>query len=130
VKVNSRYGHSRPLGSGWTGTLTELGEVDWQFSREMWRHGKKGHDMTSIQCSCGFMELDDEGIIDHLHRVFTPDDGIGNDGQVHEEQGRQTCACGLVASTPEELDTHFLKVFMPADLVGRDGKKHEVRDAP
>jgi hypothetical protein len=36
VKVNSRYGHSDTLGSGWHGALNDQGEVDWQFSREMW----------------------------------------------------------------------------------------------
>ncbi len=36
VKVNSEYGQSHTLGSGWTGTLTDQGEVDWRFSREMW----------------------------------------------------------------------------------------------
>jgi hypothetical protein len=86
--------------------------------------------MIVIQCSCGFKELDDEEVSDHLHQVFTPDDAMGTDGQVHEERGRLTCACGLVAATPDELDTHLLKVFMPADLIGRDGRKHEVRDAP
>ena len=40
VKVNSQYGHSDTLGSGWTGTLTGQGEVDWRFSREMWAQGE------------------------------------------------------------------------------------------
>jgi hypothetical protein len=42
VKVNSQYGHSQTLGSGWLGRRTEQGEVDWQFSRDMWRNDKKG----------------------------------------------------------------------------------------
>lgn len=41
VKVHSQYGHSRTLGSGWTGTLTDQGDVDWQFSREMLRLDKE-----------------------------------------------------------------------------------------
>jgi len=41
VKVNSQYGYSGTLGSGWTGTIGDQGEVDWQFSREMWALGKE-----------------------------------------------------------------------------------------
>jgi hypothetical protein len=85
----------------------------------------KGDGMVSAQCSCGFTELDDEDITDHLHLVFEPDDRMGNDGQVHEEKDRLTCACGLAAITAEELDFHLLKVFTPDDAIGRDGKRHE-----
>jgi hypothetical protein len=85
----------------------------------------KGDGLIADRCSCGFMELADEEIIDHLELVFEPDDQAGNDGQVHEERGPLTCACGLAAITAEELDEHFLKVFTPCDAVGRDGRKHE-----
>lgn len=84
--------------------------------------------MIAVQCSCGFTELDDEEITDHLHRVFEPDDLVGNDGQIHEERAALTCACGLVAITSWELDLHLLKVFTPADGIGRDGRKHEAVD--
>ena len=40
MKVNSRQGQCYTIGTGWTGTLTEAGEVDWQFSREMWQSGQ------------------------------------------------------------------------------------------
>jgi hypothetical protein len=36
VKVNSQYGQSHLLGSGWTATLNEQGEIDWHFFRDMW----------------------------------------------------------------------------------------------
>jgi hypothetical protein len=81
--------------------------------------------MIALQCTCGFTELDDEELTDHLHRVFEPADLVGNDGQVHEEGTSLMCACGLAAITAEELDDHFLKVFMPDDAIGRDGRKHE-----
>jgi hypothetical protein len=81
--------------------------------------------MAAAQCSCGFMQLDDEEVIDHLHQVFEPEDHRGNDGHVHEERGRLTCACGFAAITTEELDSHLLKAFAPDDAVGHDGKKHE-----
>jgi hypothetical protein len=81
--------------------------------------------MTAARCSCGYTELTDEDITDHLLRVFEPADLKGNDGQVHEEREPLTCACGLVAVTPDELDSHFLKAWTPNDALGRDGKKHE-----
>jgi len=86
---------------------------------------RKDDDMIAATCECGFRELDDEEITDHLHLVFEPDDIKGNDGQAHEERGRLTCACGLTAITSEELDTHFLKVFTPDDATGRDGRRHQ-----
>ena len=82
-------------------------------------------DMTTAQCSCGFRELGDEEIIDHLLNVFEPEDHRGTDSLVHEERDRLVCACGFVAITTEELDSHFLKVFRPDDASGRDGQKHE-----
>jgi hypothetical protein len=81
--------------------------------------------VIAARCSCGFTELADEEIIDHLELVFEPDDLTGNDGQTHEERERLTCACGLSAITSEELDEHFLKVFTPDDAIGRDSRKHE-----
>ena len=86
---------------------------------------EKGNGMVTAQCSCGFTELDDEDMTDHLHEVFEPDDRLGNDGQLHEERGRLTCACGLAAITAEELDFHLLKVFTPDGAIGRDGQRHE-----
>lgn len=85
----------------------------------------KDDDMIAAQCACGFTELDDEEITDHLNRVFEPDDLTGSDGLAHEERDHLTCACGFSAITPEELDAHFLKVFTPGDAIGRDGRKHE-----
>ena len=84
--------------------------------------------MIAVQCSCGFIELSDEEILDHLHRVFESDDRKGNDGRVHEEGDRLTCACGLAAITAEELDAHLLTVFTPDDAMGRDGKRHQAID--
>jgi hypothetical protein len=80
--------------------------------------------MIAAGCSCGFTELADEELTDHLQQAFEPDDHRGNDGLVHEEGAPLTCLCGLSAITPEELDTHFLKVFTPDDAIGRDGHKH------
>jgi hypothetical protein len=84
--------------------------------------------MTTGTCSCGFTELDDETLTDHLHLVFEPDDRIGTDGQAHGEGDPLTCACGFTAATVGELDEHLLKAFTPDDAVGRDGQRHEVVD--
>jgi hypothetical protein len=81
--------------------------------------------MIAARCSCGFAELADEEMIDHLLRVFESDDPRGNDGQVHEERERLGCACGLSAITAEELDAHFMAAFAPGDAIGRDGQRHE-----
>ena len=81
--------------------------------------------MTAARCTCGFTDLADEKLTDHLLAVFEPDDHMGNDGLAHEERERLTCSCGLTASTPGELDAHFLKVFTPDDAIGRDGQRHE-----
>jgi len=85
--------------------------------------------MAAARCSCGFTELADESITDHLLQAFEPEDGQGNDGQVHEERRPRACACGRTASTAEELDHHFLAVFTPADATGRDGTRHVARSA-
>jgi hypothetical protein len=76
-------------------------------------------------CSCGFTELADESMTDHLLQVFTPDDAIGRDGQRHEEGESLACFCGFTAATTEELDDHFLAAFTPADAIARDGKQHK-----
>ena len=81
--------------------------------------------MVAVQCACGFTELHDEEITDHLELVFEPDDCRGNDGQVHIEGDRLTCLCGLAATSADELDDHFLAMFTPPDAVGRDGRKHQ-----
>jgi hypothetical protein len=85
--------------------------------------------MTATKCSCGFTELADETITDHLLVAFEPDDRTGTDGQVHEEGGPLTCACGFAAATGDDLDEHFLKAFTPAGAIGRDGHRPEAIDA-
>jgi hypothetical protein len=80
--------------------------------------------MTANQCLCGFTELADETLADHLLRVFTPDDMRGNDGQVHQEGTALACFCGFVANTTGELDQHFSTVFTPDNAIGNDGQKH------
>jgi hypothetical protein len=82
--------------------------------------------MTTARCTCGFTELADEQMIDHLLQVFEPDDHIGNDGLAHEERQPLTCACGLTASTPGALDAHMLQAFTPDDAKDRDGQLHEL----
>jgi hypothetical protein len=84
--------------------------------------------MIVARCSCGFAELADESLADHLLHAFVPDDSIAPDGQVHEETDRLTCRCGLAASTTAELDIHFFQVFTPANAVDRAGRKHAVPD--
>ena len=81
--------------------------------------------MTAVRCACGFTELADEDVIDHLLRVFEPDEPTGSDGPVHEERERLACACGLAAVTAEELDAHLISVFTPTDAIGRDGQRHQ-----
>lgn len=83
-----------------------------------------------MRCTCGFTELDDEEITDHLLLVFEPDDHRGYDGLVHEEGDPLICLCGFGAISPDELDAHFLKAFTPDDAIGCDGRRHEpVEDA-
>jgi hypothetical protein len=81
--------------------------------------------MTAARCTCGFTELADEEVTDHLLQVFEPEDHTGSDGLAHEEREPLTCACGFTASTPEELDAHFVKAFTPDDAIGSDGRRHE-----
>ena len=85
--------------------------------------------MTGARCACGFAELADEELIDHLLGVFEPDDHIGHDGLVHEERDRLTCACGFTGTTPDEFDAHVLKAFAPGDGIGRDGRRHQSLEA-
>jgi hypothetical protein len=81
--------------------------------------------MISACCTCGFTELADEEMTDHLLLVFEPQDHIGNDGLAHEECEHLTCACCYTAITSEKFDTHMLKVFRPDDAIGSDGQRHE-----
>ncbi len=85
--------------------------------------------MVAARCACGFTELDDESIADHLALVFTPDDSMGNTGRVHEELSGPACACGFSGSTPKELEGHLTEAFTPADGIGLDGREHGARDA-
>jgi hypothetical protein len=82
-----------------------------------------------VYCACGFTELADEEITDHLELAFEPDDLEGNDGHVHVETISLTCSCGLAAMTTQELDAHFLVVFTPVGGVGRDGVEHKAVNA-
>jgi hypothetical protein len=85
--------------------------------------------MAAVTCLCGFTELADETLIDHLLRVFAPDDMRGNDGQLHEEGSRLACFCGFTANAADALDEHFRTVFTPDDGIGNDGNKHGPADA-
>jgi hypothetical protein len=85
----------------------------------------KGTAMTAA-CLCGFTELDDENLTDHILAVFAPADSRGADGLIHEEGKPLACACGFAAITAEELDLHFLRMFVPANRTDPSGKKHEV----
>jgi hypothetical protein len=81
--------------------------------------------VTVASCSCGFAELADETLADHLQRVFIPDDGRAADGTVHEEHATGTCACGFGPASPIALDAHLLAVFTPGNLTGCDGREHQ-----
>jgi hypothetical protein len=85
--------------------------------------------MADARCTCGFTEThgDDETIVDHFLRVFTPEDDKGADGQVHlEGNPGLTCLCGFKATTTKELDCHFLDMFIPADQVDPHGVEHKM----
>jgi hypothetical protein len=86
---------------------------------------RKNDDMIPARCTCGFTELADEELIDHLLLIFERDDHIGNDGLAHEEREHLTCACGFAAITSEEFDSHILKAVTPGDAIGSDGHRHE-----
>ena len=83
--------------------------------------------MLATRCACGFKELEDEQVIDHLLVAFEPPDSIGADGEVHLEMAMLACSCGLSFTSPEEIGAHFLAVFTPGDFLGRDGAKHEAQ---
>jgi hypothetical protein len=83
--------------------------------------------MPTSSCSCGFTELSDESLTDHLQYVFEPDDNRGFDGLDHTETSPLTCSCGFTAVIPVALDKHFLAVFMPPSRIGRDDRRHEIR---
>jgi hypothetical protein len=81
----------------------------------------------ATRCACGFEQLADEQLIDHILAAFEPADAVGTDGKVHEEMAGQTCSCGFSAVSGDEMEAHFLAVFTPAGSVGRDGRAHEPR---
>ncbi len=81
--------------------------------------------MLARRCACGFEELEDEQVIDHLLAVFESPDSAGADSLVHLEMALKACSCGLSFASGGEMDAHFLAVFMPVDSVGSDGRKHE-----
>lgn len=81
--------------------------------------------MLAIRCACGFEELADEQVIDHLLAVFEPADAIGTGGEIHEEMAGRACSCGFLALSGDEMDAHFLAAFTPVGKVGRDGRAHE-----
>jgi hypothetical protein len=81
--------------------------------------------MLATRCACGFEELADEQVIDHLLAVFEPTGAIGTGGEIHEEMAGRACSCGFPALSGDEMDAHFLAVFTPVGKVGRDGRAHE-----
>jgi hypothetical protein len=81
--------------------------------------------MLATRCACGFKELADEQVIDHLLAAFEPTGAVGADGKVHEEIAGLACSCGFSGISGEELDAHFLAAFTPVGKVGRDGRRHE-----
>jgi hypothetical protein len=85
--------------------------------------------MPYAQCFCGFTELDDETLPDHLAVAFAPDDCVGNDGNVHDELSGHACACGFSGSSAGDLEGHLMALFTPGDGIGLDGRRHEARDA-
>jgi hypothetical protein len=81
--------------------------------------------MVATRCVCGFTELEDEQMLDHLALMFTPDDCVGSDGKVHDELSGRACCCGFSGATAAELELHFLESFQPPGRIGRDGRRHE-----
>jgi hypothetical protein len=100
-------------------------DLDW-LSR-LPRHDvlERKNAMPHDSCSCGFTELADESITDHLQYTFELDDNRGIDGLIHAETSEFTCSCGLTAAVAAAVDEHFLAVCTPPDRIGRDGKEHE-----
>ena len=81
--------------------------------------------MLATRCACGFQELADEQLIDHLLSVFEPEGAIGTDGDIHLETTSKACSCGLPFPSVEQFDAHFLAQFTPADSIGHKGQRHE-----
>jgi hypothetical protein len=79
----------------------------------------------ATQCACGFEELADEQVVDHLLAVLEPADAIGTDGKIHEEMANLVCSCGIASISGDGMDAHFLVAYTPADSVGNDGRTHE-----
>jgi hypothetical protein len=87
--------------------------------------------VLATRCACGFEELADEQLIDHLLSVFEPEGAIGTDGDINLELTSLACSCGLSFPSVEQFDAHFLARFTPASSVGRDGQRHQpVPNAP
>ena len=81
--------------------------------------------LLATQCACGFAELADEQVIDHVLAAFESADAVGADSKIHEEMAARACSCGFSAISCAEMDAHFLAAFTPAGHVGRDGRTHE-----
>lgn len=62
--------------------------------------------------------------------MFTPDDDMSSDGEIHAEAACDTataglaCLCGSAADGIAALDEHLARVFTPDDGIGRDGGRH------
>jgi hypothetical protein len=84
--------------------------------------------MPIARCLCGFAELADETMADHLAVAFTPDDCVGIDGQVHEELPGCACACGFPGGSAGEIEGHLMAAFTPGDGIGLDGRRHGALD--
>jgi hypothetical protein len=81
--------------------------------------------LTERRCSCGYAADDADGLSDHLLEVFTSENDVGLDGEVHfEGDSRLACACGFIAIFIAELDAHFFRVFVAPGRVGLDGVRH------
>jgi hypothetical protein len=77
------------------------------------------------------MASDDLDLQDHLQESFTPHDGKGPDGSIHDESAvARGCLCGHSASSAGELDQHFRTVFTANDRIGLDGRRHAAVTSP
>jgi len=79
----------------------------------------------ATQCACGFEQLADEQLIDHMLAAFESPGAVGADGKIHDELAGQACSCGFLALSGDEMESHFLAIFTPVGSVGRDGRVHE-----
>ena len=90
--------------------------------------------LLSSRCACGELFRIEDDRIAHFVSVFVPHDGIGNDGQQHQEVGDDDdddddvpqCACGSIFPDIDALDSHFEDAFVPPDSRGIDGRIHTV----